>query len=188
MYNDSCVCRHCLPLDLLCAIHVCAVTACPCPWIYCVRFMCVPSLLALDFPRRFDLPRTPKANFSYYNLIIIIISAAAPMRPRTTPFPEEKIILGVIYGVLRWADINAATPLGAWGRSVIGGAHQHTCQHTSQSAPTPPAHVNTHQRHALRVSVHSHTADAVPKGTLPYSFIRSRLPPPIHIALMVFTT
>ena len=46
------------------------------------------------------------------------IPAAAPA-PRTTPFPEEKSILGVIYGVLLWADMNAATPLGAWGRSVI---------------------------------------------------------------------
>ena len=42
-----------------------------------------------------------------------------PLRPRTTPFPEEKSTLGVIYGVLLWADMNAATPLGAWGRSVI---------------------------------------------------------------------
>ena len=39
------------------------------------------------------------------------------MRHRTTPFPEVKSILGVIYGVLLWADMNAATPLGAWGRS-----------------------------------------------------------------------
>ena len=48
---------------------------------------------------------------------------------RTTPFPEEKSILGVvlssatenrvIYGVLLWADMNAATPLGALGRSVM---------------------------------------------------------------------
>ena len=46
-------------------------------------------------------------------------SSCCPLRPRTTPFPEEKSILGVIYGVLLWADMNAATPLGAWGRSVI---------------------------------------------------------------------
>ena len=45
------------------------------------------------------------------------IQAAAPPRPRTTPFPEETSILGVIYGVLLCADMNAATPLGAWGRS-----------------------------------------------------------------------
>ena len=41
------------------------------------------------------------------------------------PFPTVKIhtrILGVIYGVLLWADMNTATPLGARGRSVIGGA------------------------------------------------------------------
>ena len=30
------------------------------------------------------------------------------LRPRTTPFPEGKSILGVIYGVLLWADMNAA--------------------------------------------------------------------------------
>ena len=42
-----------------------------------------------------------------------------PLRPRTTPSPEEKSIPGVIYGVFLWVDMNAATPLGAWGRSVI---------------------------------------------------------------------
>ena len=31
-------------------------------------------------------------------------------------------VLGVIYGVLLWADMNTATPLGAWWRS----AHTHT--------------------------------------------------------------
>ena len=34
------------------------------------------------------------------------------LRLRTTPFPEGKSILGVIYGVLLSADMNAATPLG----------------------------------------------------------------------------
>ena len=42
-----------------------------------------------------------------------------PPAPRTSPFPEEKSMLGVIYRVLLLADMNAATPLGAWGRSVI---------------------------------------------------------------------
>ena len=28
-------------------------------------------------------------------------------------------MLGVTHGVLLWADMNAATPLGAWVRSVI---------------------------------------------------------------------
>ena len=45
--------------------------------------------------------------------------SCCPLRPRTTPFPEENAILGVIYGVLLWLDMNAATPLGAWGRSVM---------------------------------------------------------------------
>ena len=39
--------------------------------------------------------------------------------PRTTSLPEGKSILGVIYGVLLWADMDAGTPLGAWGRSVM---------------------------------------------------------------------
>ena len=42
-----------------------------------------------------------------------------PPAPPYYPFPEEKSILGVIYGVLLWADMNAATPLGAQGRSVM---------------------------------------------------------------------
>ena len=46
-------------------------------------------------------------------------SSCCPLRPRTTPFPEQNSILGLTYGVLLWADMNAATPLGAWGRSVI---------------------------------------------------------------------
>ena len=44
--------------------------------------------------------------------------------PRTTPFPEEKSIPGVIYGVLLWADMNAATPLGARGCCVISLGRQ----------------------------------------------------------------
>ena len=28
-------------------------------------------------------------------------------------------MLGVMHGVLLWADMNAATPLGAWGHSVM---------------------------------------------------------------------
>ena len=42
-------------------------------------------------------------------------SSCCLLRPRTTPFPEYKSILGVIYGVLLWADRNAATPLGGAG-------------------------------------------------------------------------
>ena len=41
------------------------------------------------------------------------------LRPRTTPSPEENSILGVIYGVLLWTDMNAATPLGVRGRSAL---------------------------------------------------------------------
>ena len=35
----------------------------------------------------------------------------------------------VIYGVLLWADMNTATPLGARGRSVIGGARDSSTSH-----------------------------------------------------------
>ena len=48
------------------------------------------------------------------------------LRPRTTPPPEENSILGVIYAVLLWADMNAATPPGSRGRSALcaGVLHQ----------------------------------------------------------------
>ena len=42
-----------------------------------------------------------------------------PPAPPYYPFTRGKFILGVIYGVLLWADMNAATPLGVWGRFVI---------------------------------------------------------------------
>ena len=32
-------------------------------------------------------------------------------------------MLGLTHGVLLWADMNAATPLWAWGRSVISLGH-----------------------------------------------------------------
>ena len=38
---------------------------------------------------------------------------ATPMRPHTTPFTSEKSIIGVLYGVLMWVDMNAAN--WAWG-------------------------------------------------------------------------
>ena len=42
----------------------------------------------------------------------------APPAPPYYPFPRGKIHTRVIYGVSLWADMNAATQLGAWGRSV----------------------------------------------------------------------
>ena len=46
------------------------------------------------------------------------IPAAALYAP-ALPLPQRKTpILGVIYRVLLWADMNAATPLGAWGRAL----------------------------------------------------------------------
>jgi hypothetical protein len=55
-----------------------------------------------------------------FGLLVKVNPSCCSPCPRTTPSPEEKSILGVIYGVLLWADMNAATPLGAclafWSR------------------------------------------------------------------------
>ena len=62
-----------------------------------------------------------------------------PPAPRTTPFPEEKSILGVIYGVLLWANMSAATPLGARGRSVMSLVLTHVvCGMANYRAPPRP--------------------------------------------------
>ena len=45
-------------------------------------------------------------------------SSCCPPRP-ILPLSQRKIHTRVIYIVLLWADMNAATPLGAWGCSVI---------------------------------------------------------------------
>ena len=58
-------------------------------------------------------------SLSICEVVLKVNSSCCPLRSRTTPFPEDKSILGVIYGVLLWADMNAATPLGARGRCVI---------------------------------------------------------------------
>ena len=47
------------------------------------------------------------------------IPAAAPCAPVLTLSQRKKFILGVLYGVLLWADMDAATPLGASGRAVM---------------------------------------------------------------------
>ena len=52
--------------------------------------------------------RSPHANACCYTL-----------RPRTTPLPEETSIPWVIHGALLRADVNAATPSGSRGRSVL---------------------------------------------------------------------
>ena len=52
------------------------------------------------------------------------VSRPAPRHiPAGAPFPEKNSILGVIYEVLLWADMNAATLLGARGCSVIAVGH-----------------------------------------------------------------
>ena len=48
-----------------------------------------------------------------------------PPARSTTPPPEEISILGVIYGVLLWADMNAATPPGSRGRSALCAGDDH---------------------------------------------------------------
>ena len=98
-------------------------------------FQKIPSFSVLSFC---DYHCTLKRNLVSFVATTVLTSSSAfasqakanpsccPLRPRTTPFPEEKSILGVIYGVLLWADMNAATPLGAWGRSVISLAPRQT--------------------------------------------------------------
>ena len=50
------------------------------------------------------------------------ISAKTQLPPAPPLSQEKKSIIGVIQGVLLWADINTATPLGVWGRSVMSRA------------------------------------------------------------------
>ena len=54
-------------------------------------------------------------------------SSCCPHAPPYYPFPRGISILGVIYGVSLWADTNAATPLGAWGHSVIAAVRCAVC-------------------------------------------------------------
>ena len=54
-------------------------------------------------------------------------------------FHRGKSILGVIYRVLLWADMNAATPLGAWGRSVI--PLPRCCRKAARDVDTACAHL-----------------------------------------------
>ena len=65
--------------------------------------------------------------------------SCCPLRPRTTPFPEENSILGVIYGVLLWADMNAATPPGSRGRSALcAGVGLCRCWACGSRSPSTP--------------------------------------------------
>ena len=81
------------------------------------------------------------------------------------PFPEEKFILGVIYGGLLWADMNAATPLGARGRSVISlvmlpaacALHQKLCHY-------PQLLHYTNNRSVVLPAVEALCVDAYPLG------------------------
>ena len=54
------------------------------------------------------------------HLTLKVNSSCCPLSaPPYYPFPRGKYILGVIYGVSLWPDMNAGTPLGALGRSVM---------------------------------------------------------------------
>ena len=81
----------------------------------------LPSLARQEGPRRGGKGRTSGAAVRERQGIFKLL----PPCPRTTPFPEDKTILGVLYGDLLWADMNAAIPLGAWGRSVIAVERRH---------------------------------------------------------------
>ena len=60
-------------------------------------------------------------------------------RPRTTPSPEEISILGVMHGVLLWADMNAATPPGSRGRfALCAGPGVCTVRAVEAAGPASP--------------------------------------------------
>ena len=63
--------------------------------------------------------------------------AAAPCDP-VQPLPQRKLpyVLGVIYGVLQWADMNAATPPRSRGRSTHTAAQ---ARGSTATSPTPPS-------------------------------------------------
>ena len=62
------------------------------------------------------MPCYPYLRGSMQHTVSRQIPAAASAPPyESTPFPRGKSTLGVIYGVLLWADMNAATPLGRRG-------------------------------------------------------------------------
>ena len=57
-----------------------------------------------------------KARQIYMIILFYYINpSCCPLLPPYYPITRWNSIPGVIYGVLLWADINAATPLGAWG-------------------------------------------------------------------------
>ena len=79
-----------------------------------------------------DSYRDPRASLALYSVTWILCHTTCicvrgcqgkfQLRPPAAPYypvPRGKSILGVIYGVLLWADMNAATPLGPRGRSAM---------------------------------------------------------------------
>ena len=91
---------------------VCVTVCMPSPDLDHARFVLLkyigPASLLLCDGAQYSIDSIAKAN-----------SSCCTLHPRTTPFPEEKSMLGLIYGVLLWADMDAATPPGALGPSVI---------------------------------------------------------------------
>ena len=49
-------------------------------------------------------------------------------------------MLGVVHGVLLWADTNAATPPGSRGRAILctAAGPQHSCQPVAKRYASPP--------------------------------------------------
>ena len=79
------------------------------------------------------------------------------LRPRTTPFPEEISIPWVIYGGLLWADMNAATPPGSRGRSVLCAGSGPAARHRlPASRGTGTLHFRAGERHRRVLRHHHH--------------------------------
>ena len=98
---------------------------------------------------------------------------SSPPAPPYYPFPEEKSILGVIYGGLLWADMNTATPLGARGRSVIGGVMPSSGTHS------PCVSVWIHNSSNVRVYAHGGNARP-PKAGSRYPKGFAQYPPSLY--------
>ena len=65
-------------------------------------------------------------------------ASCCPLQPHTTPFPEDTSILGVIYGVVLLADMNAATPLGASANTLRKAAELELQRCISQMQASGP--------------------------------------------------
>ena len=69
--------------------------------------------------KQFAASSTGKKTNASLNFEPVSVQGKSQLLPPAPPYYAERSLPGVIYGVLLWADMNTATPLGAWGRSVI---------------------------------------------------------------------